>query len=78
MHGEAGRSLKEPEFLVLRLLFFVWQVPHFWLLMAGHDADYRAAVNMQESEPGFWHRKSAKSKKSVWSPRTSPVLKGIR
>jgi protoheme IX farnesyltransferase len=39
----AGRSLAELEFLALGLLFFVWQVPHFWLLMAKHDADYRAA-----------------------------------
>ena len=39
----AGRSLAEPEFLALGLLFFVWQVPHFWLLAAKYDADYRAA-----------------------------------
>ncbi|MEJ2468304.1 MAG: UbiA family prenyltransferase [Campylobacterales bacterium] len=39
----AGRSLGEPEFLALGLLFFVWQVPHFWLLSAKYDADYRAA-----------------------------------
>ena len=37
----AGRSLAEPEFLALGLLFFIWQVPHFWLLMAKHDEDYR-------------------------------------
>lgn len=39
----AGRNLSEPEFLALGLLFFVWQVPHFWLLMAKYDHDYRAA-----------------------------------
>lgn len=39
----AGRSLQEPEFLALGLLFFVWQVPHFWLLMTKYDKDYRAA-----------------------------------
>jgi len=39
----AGGSLAEPEFLALGLLFFVWQVPHFWLLMAKHHADYRVA-----------------------------------
>jgi heme o synthase len=39
----AGRGLMAPEFLALGLLFFVWQVPNFWLLAAKHDADYRAA-----------------------------------
>jgi protoheme IX farnesyltransferase len=39
----AGQSLAEPEFLALGLLFFVWQVPHFWLLAAKHHDDYRAA-----------------------------------
>ncbi|WP_345985871.1 UbiA family prenyltransferase [Sulfurimonas sp. HSL-1656] len=39
----AGQSLADPEFFALGLLFFVWQVPHFWLLAAKHDADYRAA-----------------------------------
>ncbi len=38
----AGRSLAEPEFLALGLLFFVWQVPHFWLLMTKYDHDYRS------------------------------------
>lgn len=39
----AGRSLAEPEFFALGLLFFVWQVPHFWLLMTKYDQDYRRA-----------------------------------
>ena len=39
----AGRNLGEPKFMALGLLFFVWQVPHFWLLMAKYHAEYRAA-----------------------------------
>jgi protoheme IX farnesyltransferase len=39
----AEHSLTEPKFLALGVLFFVWQVPHFWLLAAKYDEEYRAA-----------------------------------
>lgn len=39
----AGRSLDEPKFFALGLLFFVWQVPHFWLLAAKYADDYHLA-----------------------------------
>jgi len=39
----AGNSLLELEFLALGFYFFVWQVPHFWLLVMLHHGDYKNA-----------------------------------
>jgi len=37
----AGHSLMELEFIALALYFFVWQVPHFWLLVMLFHGDYK-------------------------------------
>lgn len=39
----AGHSLMELEFMALALYFFVWQVPHFWLLVMLFHGDYNDA-----------------------------------
>ncbi len=39
----AGHSLLEVEFYALGLFYFVWQVPHFWLLVMLHYGDYGGA-----------------------------------
>ncbi len=39
----AGHSLLEPQFYALGLFYFVWQVPHFWLLVMLHYGDYKGA-----------------------------------
>ncbi len=39
----AGHSLAEPQFFALGLFYFVWQVPHFWLLVMLHYGDYTGA-----------------------------------
>lgn len=39
----AGHSLLEPQFFALGLFYFVWQVPHFWLLVMLHYGDYAGA-----------------------------------
>jgi protoheme IX farnesyltransferase len=37
----ADHSLMELEFIALALYFFIWQVPHFWLLVMLFHSDYR-------------------------------------
>ena len=35
----AGRSWQDPKLLALCFFFYLWQVPHFWLLVPAHAAD---------------------------------------
>jgi protoheme IX farnesyltransferase len=39
----AGGKLADPKVLVLAALFFLWQVPHFWLLHIAHRESYEQA-----------------------------------
>ena len=39
----AGGSLLDPSILALACFFFLWQVPHFWLLALLHRAGYEQA-----------------------------------
>ena len=39
----AGGSLLDPKAMVLGLFFFMWQVPHFWLLMLKYGEEYNKA-----------------------------------
>ncbi len=39
----AGGSPADPHILALCFFFFVWQVPHFWLLLFAHGEDYQRA-----------------------------------
>jgi protoheme IX farnesyltransferase len=39
----AGGSLAQPEIISLMVFLFVWQVPHFWLLLLNHRKDYERA-----------------------------------
>lgn len=39
----AGGKLTDPRLLVVSLYFFVWQIPHFWLLMDIYSSDYERA-----------------------------------
>jgi heme o synthase len=39
----AGGSVADPRILCLAFFFFVWQLPHFWLLLQLHAADYERA-----------------------------------
>jgi protoheme IX farnesyltransferase len=39
----AGHSLLEPQFIALGLFYFIWQIPHFWLLVMLYYGDYKGA-----------------------------------
>jgi protoheme IX farnesyltransferase len=39
----AGGSLADPRLLCLAFFFFVWQLPHFWLLLLLYGRDYENA-----------------------------------
>jgi protoheme IX farnesyltransferase len=39
----AGGSPADPQVLALAFFFFVWQVPHFWLLLFAFGTDYEKA-----------------------------------
>jgi len=38
-----GSPLLRPPILVIAFLFFIWQVPHFWLLLLDSETDYEKA-----------------------------------
>ncbi|MBI5881967.1 MAG: UbiA family prenyltransferase [Elusimicrobia bacterium] len=38
-----GGTLSDPRILSICLFFYLWQVPHFWLLAPEHEADLRLA-----------------------------------
>ncbi len=39
----AGGSLLDPRIAILSFFFFIWQIPHFWLLLLVFDKDYEKA-----------------------------------
>jgi len=39
----AGGSLIDPQIIIISFFFFIWQIPHFWLLLLVMDQDYRQA-----------------------------------
>jgi len=39
----AGGSLADPQIIILAFFFFIWQIPHFWLLLLVFGKDYEQA-----------------------------------
>lgn len=39
----AGGSLSDPQIIILAFFFFIWQIPHFWLLLLVFGYDYEQA-----------------------------------
>lgn len=39
----AGGLLVDPQIIIIAFFFFIWQIPHFWLLLLVMDKDYQQA-----------------------------------
>lgn len=39
----AGGSMRDPEILLVAFFYFIWQIPHFWLLLLMRSDEYRHA-----------------------------------
>lgn len=39
----AGGEVTDPKILSFALFFFIWQIPHFWLLLLMYNKDYEKA-----------------------------------
>jgi len=39
----AGGSIDDMQILLVAFFFFIWQIPHFWLLLLMHGSDYEKA-----------------------------------
>ena len=39
----ASGSITDPQILIISFFFFIWQIPHFWLLLLVLDKDYKRA-----------------------------------
>jgi len=39
----AGGSLLNPQIMIISFFFFIWQIPHFWLLLSVLSKDYEKA-----------------------------------
>lgn len=42
-YAAAGGNPFDAQILVVALFFFIWQIPHFWLLLLIHNKDYEKA-----------------------------------
>lgn len=38
-----GGNLLDPQIIIIAFFFFIWQIPHFWLLLLVLDKDYKQA-----------------------------------
>ena len=54
-----GGGILDPQVLSLSFFFFMWQVPHFWLLLFVHGSDYQKAglpMLLNSLRPGQFSR----------------------
>ncbi len=60
----AGGELWHPKIVLLALFFFVWQIPHFWLILLKYGREYTKAG--LPSVTAIWNQKQLKSITFIW------------
>ena len=64
----AGGSLLDTQIMAFGFFMFMWQIPHFWLLIMKNGADYRKAGFPTISD--IYNEKQLKSITYVWTAAT--------
>lgn len=64
-----GGSLFDPKALILAFFFFIWQVPHFWLLMLKYGKEYEKAG--YPSITGMFEYRQIRSMTFLWTFATA-------
>lgn len=64
----AGGSLLDPQILAFGFFMFMWQIPHFWLLIMKNGADYSKAGFPTISD--IYNEKQLKGITYVWTAAT--------
>ncbi len=67
----AGGNLSDPEILFIASFFFIWQIPHFFLLLLRYKDDYKKAGFA--SVINFMNERQVKSIVFVWVLGTSAI-----
>lgn len=65
----AGGSLIDPRALIIAFFFFIWQVPHFWLLLLKFGKEYEKAGF--PSITSIYSEKQIKSTTFIWTMATA-------
>lgn len=64
-----GGSLADPRALIIAFFFFIWQVPHFWLLLLKFGKEYEKAGF--PSITSFYTNKQIKNTTFIWTMATA-------
>ena len=64
-----GGSLADPREMIIAFFFFIWQVPHFWLLLLKFGKEYEAAGF--PSITSFYTNKQIKNTTFIWTMATA-------
>ena len=64
-----GGSLADPRALIIAFFFFIWQVPHFWLLLLKYGKEYEKAG--YPSLTSIYSEKQIKYTTFIWTMATA-------